>query len=436
MRTSHIQRERGSRMSTTTTNAAAPVQLTVDKGQPVRVMPVHAHLSLGTMPWGRLSRIVPDPRRAEDPTALRYASASDREQAEMRNEVQRMINKTKKAENAVDYARYIAAGLRGVHGAGWTTPPFALWVPNLLEHVSAPGPFGEDHIAYLPFDVNGVLVDAETQHLAHVLLAEEPQAYGLTKEQVTGRIVGVEIHHGIDLSQARQIFHDRNLLGVIPNKTVALNSDSRDVATSIAASIMDKVVVQHPRTKLEVPLRTLVSVNKRQLGAKDVEWMTLSTLRSFVVTALFGRAGIELTSSAVSPEDLPTKADEDSAREQIVEIAVAIFRTFDTEFSSRGETVIAVPAVLAALGAVAHQSMSWSPGRQRSSDELLNLLADVIWDRDPAVWDGVAGKATPSGKLSVAGGVKDNGSKTATALEDESSPSYRKIRGRLGVVTM
>ncbi|MBI0383200.1 hypothetical protein JBE27_44845, partial [Streptomyces albiflaviniger] len=57
-------------------------------------------------------------------------------------------------------------------------------------------PFGPDAITYLPFDVTGVLMDAET------------------------------------LVAARQIFHDRNLLGVIPNKNVALASDSPSASGS------------------------------------------------------------------------------------------------------------------------------------------------------------------------------------------------------------
>ncbi|GAA5031682.1 DNA sulfur modification protein DndB [Actinopolymorpha pittospori] len=416
-------------MTDASTAAAAPVQIAVDKGQPVRVMKVHEHLSIGTMPWGRLSRIVPDPRRAEDPKALQYASAADREQAEIRNEVQRMINRTKKGENAGDYARYIARGLRGQLGPGWTTPPFALWIPNDLEHVAAQGPFGEDVIAYLPFDVNGVLVDAETQHLAHVLLAEAPQVYGMTKEQVSNRTIAVEIYHGIDLAAARQIFHDRNLLGVIPNKTVALNSDSRDIATGIAVSIMEGVVVEHPRTRIDVPLKTLVSVNKRQLGAKDDEWMTLSTLRSFVVTALFGRAGIEMTSAAVTPEAIPTGLKEEDARDEIVHVAGVLFQAFQSQFANRTSTVIAAPAVLASLGAVAHRSLSWTTGARRPHADLVQMLSSVNWSRDPHAWDGIAGKATASGRLSLAGGVKDNGSKTATALEDSTSHAYHRIRG-------
>lgn len=407
-----------------------PLQIAVEKGQALRVVPIHDHLSIGTMPWGRLASIVPDPRRAEDPKAIEYLGVREREQATLRNAIQRIIMKTKKADNAQAYARYIAAGLRGARGNRWTTPPFALWIPDMLEHDSAPGAYGEDYIAYLPFDVKGVLVDAETQHLAHILVAEAPEAYGVTREQVTSRVVAVEIHHGIDQQDAQQIFHDRNLLGVIPNKTVALNSDSRDVATAIANAIMDEVFVEHPRTRVEVPLRTLVSVNKRQLGAKDDEWLTLSTLRSFVVTALFGRPGFERTSAPVSPEDLPQGADEVQAQGQVLGVANKVFNGFYLAFVNRTHTVIATPAVLAAIGAVAHHSMSWSSGPHRTTQEFFGLLKDVIWERDPQVWDGIAGKATPSGNLSVAGGVKDNGSKTATALEDESSTSFYKIRRR------
>ncbi|MFD2469458.1 DNA sulfur modification protein DndB [Amycolatopsis silviterrae] len=416
---------------TTPSDTPQSSTLDVDKGQVVRVMPVHPNLSLCTMPWSRLSRIVPDPRRAEDPKALQYGSAADREQAALRNDVQRMINKTKKAENAKEYARYIAEGIRGVHGRRWTTPPFALWVQDALEHVSSTGPYGEDYIAILPFDVNGVLVDAETQHLAHIILSEEPDLYGVTKDQVRNRLVAVEIHHGVDMRDARQIFHDRNLLGVIPNKTVALNSDSRDIATTIAFAIMDNINVRHPRTKADVPLRALVSANKRQLGAKDNEWMTLSTLRSFVVTSIFGRAGIELTSAAVSPDELPGATTEESARKEILGVADLLFAAHSEAFNDRVNTIIATPAVLAALGAVAHQSMSWSRDFRRSPEGFIELISDVIWYRRPEIWDGVAGKVTPSGKLSVAGGAKDNGSKTATALEDEASPSYKKIRGQL-----
>jgi hypothetical protein len=408
---------------------AARIQ--VDKGQPIRVMPVREHLSLATVTWGHLSRIVPDPRRAEDPKALPYLSAAEREQAEIRNEIQRMIHGTKKKENAKDYAQYIANGIAGVRGENWATPPFALWIPQELEHVEADGPFGVDHIAYLPFDASGVLMDAETQHLAHIHLSESPSLYGVTREQVSSRVVCVEIYHGIPLSAARQIFHDRNLLGVIPNKNVALNSDSNDAATSITFALMERITVPHPLTGQDVSLKSLVATNKRQLKVGDPEWMTLSTLRSFTVTTIFGRSGFEKTSGAVTEKDLPKDFSKEEAEAGVARVASLLFQTFAEEFNSRTETVIAAPAVLAALGAVGHRCMPWSDEPRRSTEELGALLSDVHWKRDPAIWNGIAGKTTASGALSVAGGVKDNGSKTATALEDATSHTFHRIRGKL-----
>ncbi|MBF6212256.1 hypothetical protein IU433_17580 [Nocardia puris] len=414
--------------------------LDVDKGQPVRVIPVHESLFITTMTWGRLAALVPDPRRAEDPKALKYASPEEREQAALRNEIQRMIVGSKK-ENAVKYARYIANGLRGSLEKGWATPPFALWIPEKLEHITAAGPYGEDHLAYLPYGVNGVLIDSETQHVAHLILQEQLGDHGLTKKQLTDRLVPVEIYHNMSLTEARQIFHDRNLLGVIPNKTVGLNSDSNDVATGIAFTMMDKILVPHPISKVDVPLRSLVSANKRQLGAKDIEWMTLSTLRSFAVTALFGRAGFERTSGAVTSDDLPSGVTEQEVRESVTRVATALFRAFATSFSRRVETVIGSPAVLAAIGAVAHRSMPWGAEPRRTTDQLVAMLSAVRWERYPEVWDGIAGKSTPGKatlsnpnppmQLSLAGGIKDNSSKVTTALEDATADTYRRVRAQL-----
>lgn len=256
-----------------------------------------------------------------------------------------------------------------------------------------------------------------------------------TAKQVNDRIIPLEVYYDTTLEEARQIFHDRNLFGVIPNKTVALNSDSRDIATQIANALMNEVVVEHPETGLEVPLRTLVSVNKRQLGGRDVEWMTLSTLRSFVVTFLFGRSGFELTSAAINPDRMPQRADtgrrvtEEEAREETLRLGRVLFPKFQHLFSRRRETVIGAPAVLAAIGAVAHRSASWSKEPRRTIDDFMALLTPVIWEKSPKAWDGVAGKITPTGNLSLAGGVKDNGSKTATALEDSTAESFGQIRG-------
>lgn len=91
--------------------------------------------------------------------------------------------------------------------------------------------------------------------------------------------------------------------------------------------------------------------------------------------------------------------------------------------------MIASPAVFAALGSVAHRAMPWSiPDGSLTADDFMRLLSDVKWDRNAKYWEGTAGKETASGGFSLAGGVKDNGSKTAAALGDPASPRFQWIR--------
>ncbi|WKX72373.1 DNA sulfur modification protein DndB [Streptomyces sp. XD-27] len=410
-------------------------QLDPSRGHALRVTPVAPMRYIAAMRWDQLHSLVPDPRQAEAVKELRYLSEEQRTQAELRNEIQRTIKGTKKKDNARACAGYIAASLKGERGECWATPPFALWLPGEMDVVRARSPFGDVLLAYVPYGTTGILVDAETQHLAHLLLLEDPAAYGLAKAQVNHRVVSVEIYNGIDVVAARQIFHDRNLLGVVPNKNVALRNDSSSIATNIAQWLLDDVVIPRSVHGEDVPLRRLVSETKRQLGDSDTEWMTLSSLRAFVVTALFGRAGIAKTSGPVN--EPPDGCTEKAARLAVAEVSTALFGAFAGQFDMRTSTVIAAPAMLAALGVVAHRSMPWAAEPRRSASEIISLLSDVCWARVPAVWDGIVGKRTfvpPAGKsmLSLAGGIKDNASKTATALEDPTSPRYRQVRMQIG----
>lgn len=385
---------------------------------------------LTTMAWGQLARVVPDPRRAEGGAqALRYLSRGERLQAETRNEVQRNIKSTKKAENAKAYARYLAEVIRGERDERWATPPFALWFRTSLDVVRLQSHFGADTVAYLPFDLHGVLMDAETQHLAHFLLRDDPESYRLSAEGINSRAVGVEVYHGIDLVAARQIFHDRNLLGVVPNKNVALSSDSYNVATNITLALLKSVTIPAPSGEGTVPLERVVSVRQRQLKNSDTEWMTLSTLRSFVITMIFGNAGFEKTSGPIS--ELPQGCTPDVVRQEVHDVLSQLLSTFAPAFIARNTTVIASPAVFAALGAVAHRVTSWSSDAKDDGltlEEFMLLLSDVKWERSPHYWEGTAGKLTATGAFSLAGGVKDNGSKTTAALGDPSSPRFGWIR--------
>lgn len=126
---------------------------------------------------------------------------------------------------------------------------------------------------------------------------------------------------------------------------------------------------------------------------------------------------------------------EDEAKAEVVAVARELFAGFGPQFMQRLHTVIGAPAVLAALGAVAHKSMSWSKEpQQRSVGDFIALLSRVNWSRNAEICDGIAGKATSSGHLSLAGGVKDNGSKTAAALDDPFSDNGMRIRRKVVAV--
>ncbi|MDP1142802.1 hypothetical protein, partial [Klebsiella pneumoniae] len=67
-----------------------------------------------------------------------------------------------------------------------------------------------------------------------------------------------------------------------------------------------------------VPLTKLVQNRKRQLTKADPEVVTLSALRVLVITALHGRAGLNLSSSTVHDADLPDGVDAEQVERELV----------------------------------------------------------------------------------------------------------------------
>lgn len=98
-------------------------------------------------------------------------------------------------------------------------------------------------------------------------------------------------------------------------------------------------------------------------------------------------------------------------------------------FASR--SAITAPAVLAGLGVAVHQTTPWGdPMNALTADDLHRLLADIRWDRDARYWDGVAAKASASGRLNFSGGVKDSGGRVADAILYPATETGRRIRGQ------
>lgn len=389
------------------------------EGVPVRVMPFRPYAAVGVMTWGTLLTLVPDPAREENATALR-SDRKLREHAELRSEVQRLLKGTAKGKNVRPYASYIAAGLRGELDKAWSAPPICLWSSRSLNPT-------EDGIAYLPLGVPIVAIDGETQVAAMHTIVNDPSAFDLDETKIGSTPVAFEIYWDITTSDARQIFHDRNLFGVSVAKTLALSMDQRDFGTTIAQRVLSI-------TEVTVDGKTesfshFVNSRKRQLGQRDTEWMTLSALRSLCVTVLLGKPGIEATSGTIERSDLPFGIDPEAALNEVSSTVSNLIRAFSDELA--GRSALTAPAVLAGVGAAAHRTTSWTREVPRLTTEQLHaMLRQVRWEREEKYWGGVAAKRTATGGLSFAGGAKDSGHRVCDAILNPDSDLGRRIRGR------
>lgn len=388
--------------------------------------------AVGVAPWGPLSRLIPDPLIEESAAGQKVATRHQREHKALRDEVQRVLKGTAKGKNVEKYAHYIAQGLRGERGNKWSTPPLCLWSSLPLAATDSP------YTWVLPMTSHVVAIDAETQVTALHRISENPAAFGLTAEEIDGFMVPFEVHWGLSADDAKQIFHDRNWYGVPVAKTHALSMDQFDLATQLAQRLMTEVHVPDPVSGEQVALGTFVNTTKRQLGTTSKEWVTLSGLRSLVVTTLLGRGGIGATASAVSEEDLvkpgdtpdepPVRIDAAQAEKEALEVLTALFEHLHARFAAG--TAITTPACLAGIGIAANRVMSWCDQPRLTRTEFLELLDEVVWERRVEIWDGVAGRRTADNGITFGGGAKDSGGRVADALLSPSSSAGQQIRGR------
>jgi hypothetical protein len=394
----------------------------VRTGLPVNVKKIREKVAIGVLDWENLLAIVNDPEVVEKSASSKVDLGLD-EYAALRGEVQRLIgNKSSaKAKNVGPYADYIASGLKGEFGDAWSTPPLTLWCPRMLI-------VDDDGNTMLPLRDQIIAVDAETQLTAmhRIYKNKNKNAYGLGEVDFSEVMVAFEIYWGIDTEDARQIFHDRNLKGVAVDKSLALSMDQRDLATVITRTLVDSTTVTTEAGTL--PFAQFVNASKRQLSSNASEWVTLSAVRSMVVTTMLGKTGIGSTSGTVNLDDLPEGVTEAQVTREIIEALSRIVQTFTKAFSDHD--AITAPAVLAGLGAAAHRTMSWSQDSLPSHLDFMGLLSEVCWEREAKYWDGVAAKETATKALSFAGGVKDSGYRVYEALLNPDSHAGKKIRGR------
>jgi hypothetical protein len=426
----------------TTFNTTAPVTY----GVAVPVLPFRHNAAVGVTTLDIAMTLLPDPALEETLQGARSKLAEMirgqrdlRDHAELRNEVQRFLRASAKGRNVLPYASYIARGLRGDLKEAWSIPPLTLWSPRPLVFQNGtvslpPGLATAGGTVNLPLGGALVAIDAETQVAAWHRLWNEPEHYRLDRDKLAAVQVPFEVYWGIGVTEAQQIFRDRNLLGVALSKNLALGMDSRDVATIVAgeAAAMVGAVADG------VPFAELVERRKRQLGKNDPEWVTLSAWRGMAVTTIFGTAGIEATSRSLEEDALPEGVDLAEATAEAASVMAAIVDAYPGEFAAR--TAITAPAVLAGIGALAHLTMPWYEPDEDDPEpmtraELLGVLRPVRWAREPQFWEGVAAKRATTrdgtlGALSFAGGIKDSAHRVFGALLNPSSELGKKIRGK------
>jgi hypothetical protein len=205
-----------------------------------------------------------------------------------------------------------------------------------------------------------------------------------------------------------------------------MSMDQRDFGTRLAHLVADSVKVDVDGRR--VPFARLVNSSKRQVSASDREVVTLSALRSLVVTALFGRSGLARSAESVYEDELPAGVRPEEAEAMVVPVLARLISEHSGDFARR--SAITAPAVLAGIGIAVHHTLPWSdPASRISTEELDQMLAGIRWERQAAYWDGVAAKTGTSGRLNFSGGVKDSGGRVADAILYPATENGRRIRG-------
>jgi DNA sulfur modification protein DndB len=357
------------------------------------------------MPVSQLLELVPSPvlaedpkRTAEDPVLAAYA--------EVRNQVQRAMEGAKE-RNASSYGKYLVEWLLGQKPG--VVPPITLYSPQRLSLVS----FDGMPAVVIPFGAKFPAIDGETQRVGWERAAREIGMAALNRR------VAITLHHGKTLEEARQAFYDLNVLEVKPSAAVAISMDTQDPATHVTRAIIEASPLLHGR----------VNMRRRQLRKRDPELVTISALRTGVVTTLLGRPGLQY---GTRPVTLPSDIDMTAVQKAAVAAWTAIVDEFEDEIASREDFLITAPAILAGIGCVAHHAMPRPPrGEEFDSwtvEEVVDRLVAVRWERESTVWNGIVGKMTPKGNLSISG-PKEVGHAVADALEDPESAAGRQLRG-------
>lgn len=291
-------------------------------------------------------------------------------------------------------------------GQDGMAPPIILFTQRALpveEEAAGPGRI------QVPYGVQLVAIDGETQ------LAARFEAANI-KQETTEDFVPVLICHGQSLQWARQVFHDLNLLAVKPNAALGLAMDERDPLTQVARDVEENVPFFKRR----------VNYKRRQLSRRDHEILTFAALRGACVTLAEGIGGVKYGAKPVPKpmEQVP------AIRKAAIGWFSALADVVGPAMENRSQTLAGASSAMAALGAVGHPLVETADDGERAQlcEKLAQRLKGVRWEKGKQ-WEGIAGKFTPKGNFSTSG-AKDAAYGIYSALTDENSPGYDRVRGR------
>lgn len=354
---------------------------------------------VGRVKAAQLFQIAPDPRDAENRRKV-DASKELQDLQGVREEVQRLFEGAKK-KNVPAYAEYIVSLHQGEDGI---TPCITLYSERALEIEER-----EDGTAFIqvPWDEKLIAIDGETQLAArHEAANIEPE----TKQT----FVPIYICHGRDKAWARQSFHDLNALGVKPNAALSIGMDARDPITKVCKRLERDIAFFTGR----------VNKVRRQLRSSDVDVVTITALRGACVTFAKGINGVQFGARPVPIDDSHIQPIEAAALDYFGAVVEAIGPAIE----DRNNKIASAPTVLAAIGAMGHDLISIGDpsARKNKAREIASQLKAVNWTR-AGNWDGIAGKMSVKGVLSV-GGAKETAYAVYAALSDSSSGGFNRVR--------
>jgi hypothetical protein len=312
----------------------------------------------------------------------------------------------RKKKNTTQYAQYMIEMVKS--GEGFT-PQIVLYSNKSLRVETDPN----TGLGWLlvPHEIKFVPLDGGTQTRARHF-ADDLELGLLNKENVK-----IVIKHGVSVSIAQQIFVDCKRVGGTLTTSMALGMDNRDDASQLVKLVEEQIPV----------LAGKVNRQKRQIGAKDKDIITISALRAAVVCFLEGISSIQAQDKPVHVDD--TQADE--LRTAAVQWFTAATAAMNGALmpEERANSFASAPAVWCAIGALGRdafielsgaaleKSVTPAAALRRAFKAFAETrLAKVDWSRGNH-WLSAGAKQTASGKTTL-GGPKETGSSVYKALKD------------------